>query len=254
MNALFVAWRSGETHHQGWGPVGRLDYDGHTYRFCYTQGAQTLEGFKAFPEMQELDQIYESEKLFPLFENRLLSPSRPEYEAFLHWSGFNAEDAPDPISVLSVTEGRRQTDSIEVFPCPIPDATGCYLNKFFLHGIRWVAPAAVERLAKLQPGERLLPMGDFHNEYDPNALAVRTIVERTLIGYVPRYLAHDVWDLLNECEREFIKLTVERVNEDAPLQQRVLCRMQSCWPSGFRPCSGPEFQPIPSGVPERCSA
>ncbi len=57
--------------------------------------------------MRQLDQIYESEALFPLFANRLLSASRPEYEAYLRWSGFNADDPPDPILVLGVTEGIR---------------------------------------------------------------------------------------------------------------------------------------------------
>jgi hypothetical protein len=42
------------------------------------------------------------------------------------------------------------------------------------------------------------------------------------------------------------------VNRDAPLQQRLLCRMQSCWPDDFQPCSGHEFQPIAAGVAARC--
>jgi len=114
-----------------WGPVGRLDYESGTYRFCYTKGAQSLVGFRPFSQMDDMDQVYESETLFPVFANRLLSPSRPEFEAFLTWGGFDPENAPDPITVLSVTEGIRQTDSIEVFPCPIPDVNSCYLNKFW---------------------------------------------------------------------------------------------------------------------------
>ena len=135
--ALFVAWRGGQPH-RGWGPVGRLEHDGGVYRFCYTQGARTLRGFQPFPQMGDLEQVYESEELFPLFANRLLSPNRPEYEAYLRWGGFEPGTQPDPIAILGVTEGKRETDSIEVFPCPAPDADGCYLNKFFLHGLRWM--------------------------------------------------------------------------------------------------------------------
>jgi len=116
MNALFVAWRSGDAQNGRWGPVGRLDYDGQTYRFCYTRGAHTLAGFQPFSQMDNLGQVYESEELFPLFANRLLARSRPDYQSFLTWSGFDPSNPPDPISLLSVTEGRRQTDSIEVFP------------------------------------------------------------------------------------------------------------------------------------------
>jgi hypothetical protein len=254
-NALFVAWRSGDASHGSWGPVGRLEFDGRVFRFWYTQGARTQPGFRPFAGMSDLNQVYEAETLFPVFANRLLSPSRPEYEAFLVWGGFDPNNPPDPIALLSVTEGIRQTDSIEVFPCPVPDAGGCYVNKFFLHGVRWMPAAALERISKLQPGERLYLMVDFSNEYDPNAMAVRTSDrrDRFMIGYVPRYLAHDVRQLCAMCEPNFIRLFAERVNRDAPLQQRVLSRMQACWPAGFEPCSGPDYEPIPQGVPIHCN-
>jgi hypothetical protein len=205
--------------------------------------------------MENLEQAYASETLFPLFANRLLSPSRPEYEAFLHWGGFDPGNPPTPLTtldILGVTEGIRQTDLIEVFPCPMPDAVGCYLNRFFLHGIRWIPETAIERIRQLESGERLLLMPDPQNSADRNAVAVRTEAERTLIGYVPRYLARDVNTLLYECD--YVDLVVEQLNGDAPFQQRLLCSMRSCWPTGFRPCSGEEFQPIPVDVPAPCGA
>jgi len=252
MSTLFVAWRTLDPK-GGWGPVARLDHNGEVYRFSYTRGARTLPGFRPFPQLDQLDQIYESGDLFPLFANRLLSKSRPEYESFLRWGGFDPSNPPEPIAILGVTEGLRQTDSIEVFPCPQPDADGCYLNRFFLHGVRWMPPAAIERIGRLAMGEQLLVMADLCNAFDRNAVAVRTDRERTLIGYVPRYLARDVWHLLGQCEPDYISLVVERLNADAPLQQRVRCRMSACWPKGFQPCSGEEFQPIAPGVPVPCA-
>ncbi len=245
-SALFVAWRSGDTANGHWGPVGRLEHVVGGYRFGYTRGAQTFADFRPFPGMPDLEAVYESEELFPLFANRLLARSRPEYEAFLRWGGFDPNNPPDPLAVLGVTEGRRATDSLEVFPCPLPDVEGCYTNKFFLHGIRWMPPAAIERIGKLQAGEPLGLMCDFTNHYDPYAVAVRTSTEggRFWIGYVPRYLASDVRKLCLQCDPNVIKVTVERVNLDAPLQNRLLCRMKSCWPSDFRPCAGQEFQLI----------
>lgn len=251
MNALFVAWRSGGTDNGPWGPVGRLERDGEIYRFWYTRGARTLAGFHPFSQMDEFEQVYESDDLFPLFSNRLLSPSRPEYDAFLRWSGFDPNNPPDPLVILGVTEGLRQTDSVEVFPCPVPDADGCYLNKFFLHGVRWMPPAAHQRLENLGRDEALYVMTDPCNPFDENAVAVRT-EDRFLIGYVPRYLAHDVHKLLGECEPEFIEVRVQCVNPSAPLQQRLLCRMNACWPDGFQPCDEESFLPIPSDVPTKC--
>lgn len=235
----------------GWRPIGRLEHDGSLYRFWYTEGARK-PGFRPFAQMERLDQVYESEELFPILANRLLSKSRPEYEAFLRWSGFDSDNPPDPIMILGVTEGIRQTDAVEVFPCPARDATGGYLNKFFLHGIRWLPDAAIERIGKLNDGEHLKLMLDLQNEFDPQAVAVRTETERMQIGYVPRYLAYDVYQLIQHCEVFLIELSVARVNRDAPLQNRVLCRMRACWPEGFQPCSGEDFAPIPAGVATRC--
>lgn len=250
-NALFVAWRSGESTGRGWGPVGRLERHPGGYRFLYTRGARTLRGFRPFPEMPHLDAIYESSSLFPLFANRLLASSRPEYEAYLAWSGFNATEPPDPIALLSVTEGRRATDSIELFPCPMVDADGCYINKFFLHGVAYMGAAAEERIGRLQPDEPLLPMLDILNDYDREAVAVRTsdAHDRVMIGYVPRYLAREVRELCESCSGNFFDLRVERVNQSAPLQQRLLCRLNACWPEGFHPCAHEDFAPIVSQRP-----
>ena len=115
-----------------------------------------------------------------------------------------------------------------------------------------MAPAVIERIGHLMKGERLKLMADFQNTVDPQAVAVRTESERTMLGYVPRYLARDVWSLVQECEVDVIELSVERANLDAPLQNRLLCRMQACWPARFQPCRDDEFLPIPANVPQGC--
>ncbi|MFL5329887.1 MAG: HIRAN domain-containing protein [Gemmataceae bacterium] len=253
MNALFVAWRSGGDGDGAWGPVGRLDFDGQIYRFCYTFGSKTLKGFRPFPKMESLETVYESAELFPLFANRLLSESRPEYEQFLRWGGFDPDNPPPPIVVLGLTEGLRQTDSIEVFPCPTHAADGCYLNRFFLHGIRHAPAGAIERINHLQPGDQLGIAPEPTNPADSNAIAVFTSEPIQRIGYVPRYLAHDAWHLLEHCG-DYVELFVDQANPDAPLQQRLLCRMRACWPGDFQPCATEAFQPIPSGVPAHCEA
>lgn len=249
-NALFVAWRP-ESPHEGWRPVGRLEHEDGTYRFFYTQGAKR-PGFRPFDHMEAFDRVYESDELFPVFANRLLSTSRPEYEEFLKWGGFDQNHHPDPIVILGLTEGRRQTDAIEVFPCPKPDDSGCYFIKFFLHGIRWLGVQEEHRISRLRNGETLKVMFDVQNEHDPDAVAVRTEDDRMLIGYFPRYLAIDVKGLWNSCASEFLHLTVDRHNPDAPLQNRVLCRMTACWPNDFVPCRGPDFEPVPTNVQANC--
>jgi hypothetical protein len=220
------------------------------YRFVYTEGARRLEGFQPFSGLDDLEAVYESNELFPLFANRLLAPSRPEYQTYLEWTGFAPDNPPDPIALLSVTEGRRATDQLEILPNPLPDSDGNYLTKFFLHGIRWSTPAAIERISRLQPGDRLGLMPDINNPADPNAVAARTMdkAENHLLGYVPRYLAYDVRGLCHSCPADAPQLTVERVNPKAPLQFRLLCRLRACWPVTFTPCNEGSYRPIPETV------
>ncbi len=251
-SVLYIASRQGGPNAGFWSPVGRLEHEAGVYRFVYTKGAQTLQGFEPFPGMPELRAVYESETLFPLFANRLLSRSRPEYEAFLMWGGFDLANPPDPLAVLGITQGLRQTDSLEVFPRPSPDEHGRYLSKFFLHGVRWMHSAASERIGRLQAGEKLRVFLEIGNPHDADAVQLQTtdVIGRLPIGYVPRYLARDVRTLCGACGPDDIEVKVERLNADAPLQQRVLCRISSCWPQGFQPCADDAFQPIvPDGLP-----
>jgi len=245
-NAIFVAWRSGGNADGHWGPVGKLERIEDGFRFRYTLGAKRLAGFHPFPGMNRLNEVYESRELFPLFANRLLDSSRPEYRSFLEWGGFDPDLPPDPIAVLGVTGGRRETDQLELFPSPMPDGEHCYLTKFFLHGLRWSPESAILRVGKLKPSEWLGLIPDVCNPHDPGAVAVRTQDEggRYIIGYVPRYLAPDVRKLCLNCDPKLLDCRVERLNPNAPPQFRLLCRLRACWPEGFEPCSDETYQPI----------
>jgi hypothetical protein len=244
MKSLYVAWHTNDPP-PVWGPVGRLDYDDQTgvYRFQYTRGARKLHGFQPFDGMPNLEQVYESSDLFPLFKNRLLPSSRPEFPAFLRWSGFDPDDPPEPIVILGVTEGRKQTDAVQVFPCPQPDRHGCYVNFFFAHGVRHHMPNAGPALRQMHVGDTLQLQPHPENPVDPSAVAI--FAGDTMLGYVPRYLAADVKRLMTECPEQQVRLTAHRVNLNAPMQQRLLCRLNACWPPDFQPCQGEQFEPIP---------
>lgn len=230
-----------------WGPVGRLDRDRAGYRFVYLKGAWVLPGFVPFAGMPELEEVYESDELFPLFANRLLARSRPEFDAYLSWSGFARGARPDPIAILGVTSGRRATDQVEVFPCPAKDEAGRYECDFFVHGMRWIPPSALDCASELKAGDQLTLRADHENPKDPHAQAVLVTESGERIGYVPRYLCTDVIALRDQFRAE-LSVTVRRLNADAPLQQRVLCRVSALWPDGFQPCGGIEYQTIVEDV------
>lgn len=222
------------------------------YRFVYTHGARRADreaGFGSLPSFPELDRVYESDMLFPLFANRLMPTSRREYPAFVEWMSV-AEDESDPIALLARSGGQRATDSLEVFPEPEERADGSYHIHFFAHGLRHFPPSSIERAKELQPGDRLLLVRDFQNEHDRRALLLRTSEQTPgdihLLGFCPRYLLDDLLRLLED-DPEGARVEVERVNPPpAPVQFRLLCSLTMRWPEGFRPFSGPDYQPIPA--------
>ena len=82
MKVLYLAWQ--DPDQRNWVPVGKLSFENGFYHFVYTQGAKKFPNFVPFGRMTDLYATYESKELFPLFANRLLSKSRPEYKDFLH--------------------------------------------------------------------------------------------------------------------------------------------------------------------------
>lgn len=254
MSTLFLAWRSPIT--RNWYTMGRLNSEAGLYRFVYTQGAHDARaqgGFTPLTSFPELDGVYESEALFPLFSNRLPPTSRPDYAEFIEWMS-TPHDADDPVALLARSGGQRATDQLEVFPRPEPGADGLYHVHFFVHGLRHLSESSRARAERLAPGEPLRLMHDLQNEHDPNALMLRTAEQASgdvhLVGYCPRYLAADVLALLRSEGSSELQVTVERVNPPpAPVQFRLLCNMTLRWPdTGFQPFSGPAYQPIPTAA------
>lgn len=248
MKTLFLAWQA--PANRAWLPIGRLQFDGEHYQFVYLRGARDakrLHGFQPLASFPRLEEVYESDELFPLFANRLPSRSRPDYDEYVECLNV-PRDEHDPIALLSRSGGARVTDNLEVFPCPELDESGQYHIHFFAHGIRHLPRFSIERIGRLRPGDPLLLIHDFQNPHDPFALMLRTNDQfegdRFIVGYCPRYLVPDTFELLTNCDT-VAAVAVERVNPPpAPLQLRLLCNMTACWPEGFRPCRSDSFQPI----------
>jgi len=243
MKSLFVAWQDPQSRQ--WAPVGRLSRDDDQYRFVYTQGARELVNFTPFGRMTDLQAEYVSEELFPLFANRILAKSRPEYDQYLGWLGME-RTRYDALDELARTGGIRATDSLELFACPEPTKERGYEVYFFCRGLRHLHTENQQRAAELKPGERLYVMTDPQNEFDKMALLLRTDDPITLVGYAPHYFSGEFTRLMELVETENVQVTVEKVNLDAPLQYRVLCRIRSPWPTHFQPCQKGAFESLAS--------
>ncbi|MBE7385833.1 MAG: DNA-binding protein [Leptolyngbya sp. SIO1E4] len=245
MKTLFLAWQ--DPHSRTWFPIGKLTQEHEVYQFSYLQGAleaRDKAGFEPIVSFPQFDQGYHSRDLFPLFANRLLRSSRPEFKDFVQWLNI-PEQEDDPIALLARSGGKRKTDNFEVFPCPERDADGNYHIHFFTHGLRHFPSEDQQVVQALQPGTPLLLVHDIQNPVDSRALILRT-EDHHQAGYCPRYLIQDFFELVCKFP-ERVKVTVERVNPPpTPLQFRLLCSLTTTWTDDFEPFSSPIYQEIAS--------
>lgn len=241
MRTLFLAWQAPAD--RAWFPVGRLEADTalSRYRFRYTRGALAAQnaGFHPVVSFPSLDASYESSELFPMFKNRVLGRQRRDFSNYL---ASLALDSSDPIEILAVTGGERQTDSFEVFPKIEKQADGSFSCRFFLHGLRHMSDAAQQRSVFLKAGELLGVSLELNNPKYGLAIQL-TSNDYEFIGWTPRFIVGDLLKAINKNPR--LSATVIQVNSaDTPLNRRVLVEMRGFLPSGVEPMTDGDFLPI----------
>ena len=246
MKSLYVAIQDHLS--RSWLPVARVRKHEDVYMLNYTNGAKDLVDFKGFGRMNALDKEYVSTEMFPLLRNRVLATGRPEAKDFVSWLGLR-ESQYDAFEELARTGGLRATDTIELIPEPEPE-NGRYVAFFFARGIRHLPSATIQFIDQLSVGDRLFIAKDVQNEADPFALLLRTKEPVSLIGYAPRYYSEDFSILASGEDVRSACVTVERINRDAPLPYRVLCRIDAPWPMSFAACKNSKFTSLANGKVE----
>jgi hypothetical protein len=246
VRTLFLAWQ--DPDQRSWYTVGRLDQKNGTYVFRYTQGAEDAKarGFDPIVSFPDLYRTYESNEIFPLFANQVLSRNRPEFDDFVEWLSIPKDEA-DPVAILART-GDQVTDTLEIFPYPTQRSEDTYVVHFFVRGLRHQSACAIERVPELEPGDALRLMPDVQNEYDADACMLRTAERekhaKHLMGYLPRYLARELaqlsWDQMARSTVEVV-----RVNPSpAPIHFRILCRLTMEWTASRAPFDADVYQPL----------
>lgn len=249
MRILFLAWL--DSNSRRWFPIGQLTEDsaGH-YQFRYVRGVEAARkesGFRPLPSFPDLNKVYESSELFPLFINRVMPRTRPDYPNYARWLGLNGNEK-DPLSYLEHSGGRKATDTLEVFSAAVKRDDGAFQFDFFVGDLRHMAPGSDSRAANLEHGERLFLMLDIQNPMSADAIALRTFIEKPgdayLLGYCPRYLSSAIHQEL-KCNPDSCYAEVIHVNPPpAPVQLRALCRMTFRPKSGISPFATDAFEPL----------
>jgi hypothetical protein len=244
MRSLFLAWQD-TAGTRAWYPIGRLDADvkGSRFWFGYTRGAEMAHdkaGMEPLDSFPNFGTVYESSELFPLFRNRILGEERKDFKEYLKQLDLSPEQA-DPLDILALTGGERQTDNLEVFPKIERNKGGGFRCRFFLHGWRHVNEPAQRKLLSLEPNESLQVAIELNNPATGLAVQLQTGEDYHMVGWAPRYLVKDLFVAICDAPDD-IRATVVKVNlSPAPAKQRVLIEVKGCWPAGFEPMSTPEF-------------
>src|SRR5688572_23488808 len=81
-----VAWRNRRTRLIA--PVAVLDHAHGRYKFQYLdEVSRKVEGFRPFIGFPDVDRVYESNRLWPFFDLRVMDPKRPDFPDYVRWLG-----------------------------------------------------------------------------------------------------------------------------------------------------------------------
>ena len=243
MKSLFLAWQDTSAT-RAWFPIGRLDADVErsSYHFGYTHGAErAVEEARFTPLLSfpDFNNSYASSELFPLFRNRVVGSDREDFRDYLQQ--LDLPEGADPIAILEVSGGRRQTDNLEVFPKLERRSDGTFVCRFFIHGSRHIHPIAHERIDTLKNNEPLRVSIELNNPTAELALQLES-EDYAMLGWTPRYLVKDLLQVIIGSPTQ-VSARVVRVNPaPAPSNQRVLVELKGSLPASYEPMSGSDFQ------------
>lgn len=195
---LYVGWYDSSKHF--WYPVGQVCTVDHGYRFEYLRGALQAKqdaGFRGIFQFPDLHQTYEGGELFAFFSNRMLTFSRDNFAEEVARMGFDSQvDALRPFDVLSRTNGRRVTDTFEVYPPPRVEDNTVELV-FFARGVRYLPDTLKRRWEDGEPPQGPLRLEwDDENEHDTHALRILDS-EGQPLGFLPRYYSESFHQLVD---------------------------------------------------------
>ena len=218
---LLVVWQQPST--RAMIPVGVLAFDGETYTFEYVANVEGVDEFRPLLGFGDLAKTYESEELFPLFRERILDSTRPDFTRVLDALSLDPASTT-PWEQLVGSGGSSEGDTLQVTPFPLEHEAG-WTCTVLVAGVRYPAKKSVktavgetrrysdleleEVLERLVPGQSLRVLQEVGNDYNPKAQLLFTEQDE-FIGYLPDWLAK----LTAPCVEDGVGVaaTIDRVN------------------------------------------
>lgn len=215
-----VAWRNRvqRTIHD----VAVLDVeaDNSAFRFQYLDSAESIVDFRPFIGFPDLRRVYESPRLWPFFDLRVMDRKRPDYPQYVSWLGLPPD--ADRVDILSRSGGEQKGDTVSLVEAPRIAADGATTATFLVRGARYAPRSRGSAVARrgLRHGDVLTVVNDETNVANPNALLLTAADEP--IGWIP--------DPLIEYGRKVFKsggtaTLLQDNGPEAPWHMRFLVRL-----------------------------
>lgn len=233
-----VAWRN--TSLGVIAPVGVLDYDDAGYQFEYLPDVDQVPGFRPLLGFPRLEGRYESQRLWPFFDLRVMDRRRPDYGTYLAHLGLPRDASR--LDVLGRSGGEQKGDSIYLAEEPAVAEDGQTEATFLIRGASYATReySSADEAMRLQAGDRLAMKADHENPVNPAAILL-TNEEGAPIGWVPDLLipyAHAVRT------GGAGRVTVMQNNgPETPWHLRLLVRIAGTVASDLRVFSGDRWPP-----------
>ena len=233
VHRLLVSRRDPETRQ--YQSLGFLSLVDGRYRFAYLRLAAMDSSFRPLIGFPDPTRSYESEQLFPIFAERVMSPRRPDRSAVLEALALGLD--AEPFEVLARSGGRRVGDAIELVPVPDP-CSGTLSVDYFVHGVRYMSPSAQRLITSLQSGEVLHLVPEPTNPVDHRAVLV-TCTGDVRLGYVPTPLL-DLVCAIKEPQTHVLRANGPEVG----FHYRLLVSSSGLISDGATPFAGPDWETV----------
>ena len=200
-----------------------------------------IEDFRPLLGYPELTEVYSSDQLPALLEQRVMSPRRPDFEQYVGMLGLSAGHAT-PWEQVVASGGGRAGDTLQFMRLPTAE-DGRARAQFLCNGIRHIPgyratlrgrTIRVTReeqdraLDGLRAGLRLHLEPEPDNPEDANSVLV--MAQDVPLGWVPRLLAPSMGELMASGVTD---VTVDRVAPGAPAHLRLVLELDAPAPPGF---------------------
>lgn len=237
---LLVMWQHPETREIV--PIGRFGHAGGQYSFVYTRAVEAVKDFRPLLGLPDTHVVYHSDRMPAVFNQRVMSPDRPDYGPYLGTLGLSAAIA-SPWEQIVESGGSRAGDTLQFMPMPSLVGWRAWA-RFLVNGLRHVSEGvrslpgrtvSVTRedqedcLRGLRQGDPVVLESESNNPVDPDAVLVTA--GGVPVGWVPRALAPSVRELLGVgC----VSAVVHRIGApEAPPHLRLVLDLDTAVPAGF---------------------